>query len=95
MDSNYFNIKVKMSEIQERLIADDGQQQTGVNDVAKNTALNIPGRIDHSDVEYLLRYRKNVLTLLKDNGDFRSAECVEFIKASGRCSYKPALFPVP
>lgn len=38
------------------------------------------GRIGLADVEYLLRNRKNVLTLLKGDGDFRSAECIELLK---------------
>ena len=33
-----------------------------------------------ADVEYLLRNKKNVITRLKGNGDFRSPECVEFLK---------------
>lgn len=43
---------------------------------------NNDGRIDLSDVEFLLRNRKNVLTLLRGDGDFRSAECVELLKQS-------------
>lgn len=43
---------------------------------------NADGAIDLSDVEYLLRNQKNALTLLKDDGDFRSAECVELLKQS-------------
>ena len=35
-----------------------------------------------ADVEYLLRNRKNVLTRLKGDGDFRSPECVELMKQS-------------
>lgn len=43
---------------------------------------NADGAIDLTDVEYLLKNRKNTLTLLKDDGDFRSAECVELLKES-------------
>ena len=35
---------------------------------------------DLSDVEYLLKNDKNVLTLLEGDGDFRSAECMELLK---------------
>jgi len=35
-----------------------------------------------ANVEYLLRNRKNVLTRLKGDGDFRSPECVELMKQS-------------
>lgn len=43
---------------------------------------NSDGRIDLSDVEYLLRNRKNALALLQGDGDFRSAECIELLKQS-------------
>ncbi|MDR1532987.1 MAG: adenine-specific methyltransferase EcoRI family protein [Clostridiales bacterium] len=38
------------------------------------------GRVGLADVEYLLRNRKNALTRLKGDGDFRSAECIELLK---------------
>ena len=41
---------------------------------------NGDGAFDLADVEYLLRNKKNVLTRLKDDGDFRSKECVELLK---------------
>ena len=41
---------------------------------------NMDGAIDLSDVEYLLKNRKNVLTLLQGNGDFRSPESIELLK---------------
>lgn len=41
---------------------------------------NADGAVDLSDVEYLLKNRKNALTLLKEGGDFRSAECIELLK---------------
>ena len=41
---------------------------------------NGDGRINLADVEYLLRNKKNALTLLNGDGDFRSPECVELLK---------------
>ena len=41
---------------------------------------NDDGAIDLSDVEYLIRHTNNVLTLLNDNGDFRSPECVALLQ---------------
>jgi hypothetical protein len=41
---------------------------------------NKDGAVDLSDVEYLLKNKRNVLTLLEGDGDFRSAECVELLK---------------
>ena len=40
---------------------------------------NEDGAIDLSDVEYLLKNKKNVLSVLNGNGDFRSSECVELL----------------
>ena len=48
--------------------------------------LHTPGKrlefqfeLDLSDVEYLLRSKKNALTLLNGDGDFRSEECVNIL----------------
>lgn len=38
------------------------------------------GTVDLSDVAYLLRSKKNALTLLRGDGDFRSEECSEILK---------------
>jgi len=41
---------------------------------------NADGAVDLADVENLLKSRKNALTLLEGDGDFRSAECVDLLK---------------
>ena len=41
---------------------------------------NTDGAVGLADVEYLLKNRKNTLTLLNGDGDFRSTECVELLK---------------
>lgn len=41
---------------------------------------NGDGAIDLSDVEYLLLNKKNVLTLLEGDGDFRSNECIKLLQ---------------
>ncbi len=41
---------------------------------------NKDGVVDITDVEYLIKNEKNVLTQLKGNGDFRSEECIELLK---------------
>ncbi len=41
---------------------------------------NEDGAVDLADVEYLLKNRKNVLTLMSGYGDFRSPECIELLK---------------
>ena len=49
-------------------------------EITEVTDENGDGRIDLADVEYLLKNKKNFLTLLDGNGDFRSPECVELLK---------------
>ena len=44
--------------------------------------LNGDGAVDLFDVELLLKNKKNVLTKLKENGDFRSKECIDLLKES-------------
>lgn len=41
---------------------------------------NNDGATDLADVEYLLKNKKNTMSLLKENGDFRSGECIELLK---------------
>lgn len=41
---------------------------------------NGDGAVDLADVQYLLKNDKNVISLLKQHGDFRSAECIELLK---------------
>ena len=41
---------------------------------------NGDGAIDLADVKYLLRNKKNALTKLKGDGDFRSPECIDILK---------------
>jgi len=40
---------------------------------------NGDGRVDFADVEWLIKNKKNVLTKLKGDGDFRSAECEKLL----------------
>lgn len=48
--------------------------------ITEVTDENGDGRVDLADVEYLLKNRKNALTLLDGDGDFRSQECIELLK---------------
>lgn len=42
--------------------------------------LNGDGAVDLADVQYLLKNDKNAISMLKQHGDFRSAECIELLK---------------
>lgn len=41
---------------------------------------NSDGATDLADVEYLIKNKRNTLTLLAGDGDFRSQECIELLK---------------
>lgn len=49
-------------------------------EITSVTDENGDGRIDLSDVEYLMHNKENTMTLLDGDGDFRSPECVELLK---------------
>lgn len=49
-------------------------------EITEVTDYNGDGAINLTDVQYLIQNNKNVLSLLKGNGDFRSQECVELLK---------------
>ena len=49
-------------------------------EITEVTDANGDGRIDLADVRCLIQNDKNVLSILKGNGDFRSQECIELLK---------------
>lgn len=49
-------------------------------EITEVSDLNGDGRVDLADVRYLIQNDKNVLSILKENGDFRSRECIELLK---------------
>ena len=49
-------------------------------EISEVTDTNGDGAVDLADVEYLLRNKKNALSLLEGDGDFRSEECIEILK---------------
>lgn len=49
-------------------------------EITEVTDENGDGAVDLADVEFLLRNKKNVLTILNGDGDFRSEECIELLE---------------
>ncbi len=49
-------------------------------EITEVTDENRDGAVDLADVEYLLKNKKNAISLLKGGGDFRSPECIELLK---------------
>lgn len=48
-------------------------------EITEVTDANGDATVNLSDVEYLLRNKKNALTLLNEDGDFRSRECIALL----------------
>ncbi len=48
--------------------------------ITEVTDENGDGAFDLTDIEHLLKNKKNILTLLESDGDFRSPECLEFLQ---------------
>ena len=49
-------------------------------EITEVSDVNGDGAVDLADVEYLIKNDKNVLSILRGNGDFRSQECIELLK---------------
>ena len=58
-------------------------------EITEVTDENSDGAVDLADVELLLRNKKNVLTRLKGDGDFRSPECIELMKQADIVATNP------
>jgi hypothetical protein len=58
-------------------------------EISEVTDENADGAVDLADVEYLLKNRKNTLTLLKGDGDFRSPESIELLKQADIVATNP------
>lgn len=51
-------------------------------EILEVTDENQDGAVDLADVEILIKNKKNILTLLKGDGDFRSEECIKLLEES-------------
>ena len=49
-------------------------------EITEVTDTNGDGAINLADIAYLMQNDKNVISMLKGNGDFRSEECIELLK---------------
>lgn len=61
------------------LIEEDNGKRPYKIEITEVNDENQDGKIDLSDVEYLLKNDKNILTVLDGDGDFRSPECVALL----------------
>lgn len=58
----------------------NGEKEPFKLEINKVTDFNKDGAVDLSDIEWLLKNKKNTTTPLKQGGDFRSPECIEILK---------------
>lgn len=58
-------------------------------EITEVTDENGDGRIDLADVEYLMRNKKNTMTLLDEDSDFRSPECVSLLEEADIVATNP------
>lgn len=59
---------------------DDPKKVAYKVEISEVTDCNGDGAVDLSDIQYLMQNDKNVISILKGNGDFRSAECVALLQ---------------
>ena len=62
------------------IVKTEGGKQPYKIEITEVLDYNDDGAVDLSDVEYLLKNKKNSLKLLDGDGDFRSEECIELLK---------------
>lgn len=59
---------------------DDPQKVAYKVEITEVKDVNGDGAINLADIKYLMQNDKNVISILKGNGDFRSQECIELLK---------------
>lgn len=62
------------------VVKTEGGKQPYKIEITEVLDYNADGAVDLSDVEYLLKNKKNTLSILEGDGDFRSTECIELLK---------------
>lgn len=71
---------LNLADVKELAKQNDDTKRPYKIEIMEVTDANADGAIDLADVEYLLKNKKNALTLLKYDGDFRSSECIELLR---------------
>ena len=76
----YTQLTLFKNDSEEMITSEDGGKKPYKVEITEVTDENQDGRVDLADVEYLLKNRKNVLSLLEGDGDFRSDECIMLLR---------------
>jgi hypothetical protein len=72
--------QLSLFEVRGLYLAEGDDKRPYKVEITEVTDENSDGAVDLADVEWLLKNRKNTLTLLAGDGDFRSEECIELLK---------------
>ena len=80
VDSPVAYDQLSLFEIKDLEVKNNGTKPACKIEISEVRDENEDGAIGLGDVEYLLKNRKNTLTLLRGDGDFRSEECIEILK---------------
>lgn len=59
---------------------DDPKKVAYKVEITEVSDVNGDGAINLADIQYLMQNDKNIISMLKGNGDFRSKECIELLK---------------
>ena len=78
----YAGSPVSYSELNDLPLFHQNEKMPYKLEITEVPDMNGDGAVDLSDIELLLRSDNNNLTILDGDGDFRSEECIEFLKES-------------
>ena len=78
--TSYAGSTISHTEITNSHMKKKNEKMPYMIEITETPDLNGDGTTDISDIELLLRSNNNVLTLLDGDGDFRSDECIGFLK---------------
>lgn len=71
--------QLSMFEVNGLLKEKDDDKRPYKIEITEVTDENEDGAVDLTDVEYLLKNKRNILTFLEGDGDFRSEECIKLL----------------
>lgn len=78
--TSYAGSPISYKELKDLPLFKNKQKMPYMIEITEVKDYNKDGAEDLADIEYLLRNNKNTLTILDGDGDFRSEECVGFLK---------------
>lgn len=78
--TSYANSPIARTELYDLPSLQENKKLPYMIEITEVPDINGDGATDLSDIDLLLRNNNNVLTILDGDGDFRSEECIEFLK---------------